>query len=160
MFYRWVISATLWHLGFWYSLRVCNAFPCNSSHLSFVPWESELKVGWVAACALCCTFSSDIISICFSLPWLLSAPSLLKFLKPLGSGSQTCVFVGCSPSRVTLHALWPLWWLCWGLGVRRESFISRSFQCLYPNSYLPVSSLLEVPQDALSVLWVSRSLEQ
>lgn len=42
-----------------------------------------------------------------------------------------------------------------------ESHELRAKQVLlYPYSYLPVSSLLEVPQDALSVLWVSRSLEQ
>lgn len=113
MFYHWVISATLWHLGFWYNLRACNAFPCNSSHLLFAPWESELKVDWVVACALCCTFSSNIISICFSLPWFLSAPSLLKFLKPLSSGSQTCVswaaphhFTRSLTSLMTLLGSW------------------------------------------------------
>lgn len=119
MFYHWVMSATLWHLGFWYSLRACNAFPSNSSHLSFAPCESKLKVGWVAACALRCTFSSNIISICFSLPWLLSVPSLLKFLKPLSLGSQTCVS-WAAPHHFT-RSLTSLMTL---LGSRSETFTS------------------------------------
>lgn len=134
MFYRWVISATLWHLGFDTALGLVMLSPvivviCHLHHES----QSWRWAGWLLVLSLVLSLSTSPPSVFPCLDFSLLHPSWSS-LSPSAQGVRL-VCHGLFP--ITLLTLWPLWWLCWGLGVRPslvawESFISRSFHCFIP----------------------------
>lgn len=102
---------------------------CHLHHVS----QSWRWAGWLPVLSAVLSLPTSSPSVFPCLDFSLFHPSWSS-LSPSAQGVRLACH-GLLP--ITLLALWPLWWLCWGLGVRHslvawESFISRSSQCFIP----------------------------